>query len=67
MGVEAETGKEVIAGLVAITLTLLFVLLAFLLHNVVWIVAGMLFTVGFILYAAEVHGLGFFTKPKART
>ncbi|WP_297488372.1 hypothetical protein [Thermococcus sp.] len=66
MGVEAETGKEVIYGLAAITLTLLFVLFAFLLHNVVWIVAGMLFTVCFILYEAEVHGLGFFTKPKVK-
>ncbi|WP_297500316.1 hypothetical protein [Thermococcus sp.] len=67
MEVEAETGREVVAGLVAITLTLLFVLIAFLLHNVVWIVAGMLFTVCFILYEEEVHGLGFFTKPRARS
>jgi hypothetical protein len=67
MAVEAETGKEVVWGLTAITLTLLFVLLAFLLHNVVWIIVGMLFTVGFILYEAEVHGLGFFVRPKARS
>jgi len=67
MAVEAETGREVIAGLVAMTLTLLFVLIAFLVHNVVWIVVGMLFTVGFVLYEAEVHGEGFFTKPKANS
>ncbi|ASJ02027.1 hypothetical protein A3L09_01475 [Thermococcus profundus] len=65
MAVKAETGKEVTIGLVAILLTLLFVLFAFLLHNVVWIVVGMLFTVGFALYAAEAHGIGFFSKPKA--
>jgi len=65
MAVEAETGKEVVAGLVSMILTLLFVLIAFLVHNVVWIVVGMLFTVGFVLYAAESHGSGFFTKPKA--
>jgi len=67
MAVEAETGKEVLYGLVAITLTLLFVLIAFLVHNVVWIVVGMLFTVGFVLYEAEVHGEGFFTKPKVNS
>ena len=65
MPVEAETGKEVTAGLIAMLLTLLFVLLAFLLHNVIWIVAGMLFTVGYLLWVAEAHGVGFFTKPKA--
>jgi len=26
----------------------------------------MLFTVGFVLYEAEVHGVGLFTRPKAR-
>ncbi len=67
MGVETETGKEVVAGLVAIILTLLFVLIAFLVHNVVWIVVGMLFTVGFVLYEAEVHGEGFFLKPGTKT
>ncbi len=67
MAVKAETGKEVLYGLVAITLTLLFVLIAFLAHNVVWIVVGMLFTVGFVLYEAEVHGVGFFTKPRANS
>ncbi|WP_297462480.1 hypothetical protein [Thermococcus sp.] len=67
MAVKAETGKEVVCGLVAITLTLLFVILAFLLHNVVWIVVGMLFSVGFLLYEAEVHGQGFFVRPKARS
>ena len=67
MTVEIETGREVIYGLGAITLTLLFVLIAFLAHNVVWIIAGMLFTVGFVLYEAEVHGEGFFTKPRARS
>ncbi|NJF24207.1 hypothetical protein [Thermococcus sp. Bubb.Bath] len=66
MAVKAETGKEVIWGLTAITLTLLFVLLAFLVHNVVWIIVGMIFTVGFVQYEAEVHGDGFFTKPKAK-
>ncbi|WP_297521894.1 hypothetical protein [Thermococcus sp.] len=67
MAVEIETGREVVYGLVAITLTLLFVLIAFLAHNVVWIIAGMLFTVGFVLYEAEVHGEGFFTKPKVKS
>ncbi len=67
MSVKAETGKEVFYGLVAITLTLLFVLIAFLAHNVVWIVVGMLFTVGFVLYEAEVHGVGFFMKPRANS
>ena len=67
MAVKAETGREVVYGLVAITLTLLFVLIAFLVHNVVWIVVGMLFTVGFILYEAEVHGIGFFSRPGTRS
>lgn len=67
MAVNAETGAEVLYGLAAIALTLLFVLLAFLLHNVVWIVVGMLFSLGFILYEAEVHGKGFFAKPKSKS
>lgn len=67
MAVEPETGREVVYGLVAIVLTLLFVLIAFLVHNVVWIVVGMLFTVGFLLYEAERHGEGFFTKPRAES
>ncbi|MBP1912089.1 hypothetical protein [Thermococcus stetteri] len=67
MAVEAETGKEIAVGLVAILLTLLFVLIAFLLHNVVWIIVGMLFTVGYLLWVAEAHGVGFFNRPKVKS
>ncbi|EEB73183.1 hypothetical protein [Thermococcus sp. AM4] len=65
MAVKAETGTEVKAGLTAIVLALLFVLVAFLLHNVVWVVPGMIFGIGFLIWVLEKNGLGFFTKPKA--
>ena len=67
MSVKAETGKEVLGGLIAITLTLLFVLMAFLVHNVIWIVVGMLFSVGFALYEMEVHGAGFSSGPGTKS
>ena len=67
MTVKTETGTEVMAGLTAIVLALLFVLVAFLLHNVVWVVPGMIFAIGFLMWVLEKNGLGFFTKPNAKT
>jgi len=67
MAVKAETGAEVKAGLTAIVLALVFVLVAFLLHNVVWVVPGMLFGIGFLMWVLERNGLGFFTKPNAKS
>ncbi|WP_456369177.1 hypothetical protein [Thermococcus sp.] len=66
MAVKAETGTEVIAGLTSIVLALLFVLVAFLLHNVIWVVPGMLFAVGFLIWVLEKNGLGFFVKPNPK-
>jgi len=66
MTVKAETVTEVKVGLAAIVLALLFVLVAFLAHNVVWVVPGMLFGIGFLVWVLEKNGLGFFTKPNAK-
>jgi len=66
MAVKAETGKEVALGLAAILLAFVFVLVAFLLHNVVWVVPGMIFGVLYLMWVLEKNGLGFFTGPTTK-
>ncbi|ACS33736.1 hypothetical protein [Thermococcus gammatolerans] len=66
MSAQIETNREVVAGLVAIVLALAFVLIAFLLHNVVWVVPGMLFGIGYMIWVFHRHGMPSANSPKAK-
>ncbi|NJE55430.1 MULTISPECIES: hypothetical protein [Thermococcus] len=66
MAVQAETGKEVLAGLVAIVLAFVFVLIAFLMHNVVWVVPGMVFGIAYMIWVFHRHGMPSVNSPKAK-
>jgi hypothetical protein len=61
-----ETGMEVVAGLVAIVLAFVFVLVAFLVHNIVWVVPGMLFGIGYLIWVFHRHGMPSANSPKAK-
>ena len=66
MTVQSETGTEVIAGLISILLAFVFVLIAFLVHNVVWVVPGMLFALGYLIWVFHKHGMPSANSPKAK-
>ncbi len=66
MTAQAETGMEVVAGLVAIVLALVFVLIAFLVHNVVWVVPGMVFGLAYMMWVFHKHGMPSTNSPKAK-
>ncbi len=61
-----ETKGEVVVGLVAIVIAFLFVLLAFLVHNVVWVVPGMLFGLGYLIWVFHRHGMPSVNGPEAK-
>jgi hypothetical protein len=67
MAVQAETNTEVVAGLVAIVLAFLFVLIAFLVHNVVWVVPGMVFGIAYMIWVFHRHGMPSANSPRARS